>query len=583
MESISIEVDQSSFSHNEVPAFVSTALVVVRNTQGLTSADTVNVPVLRCAESDTAEYCDSQYCSDATSDDDDTTLLGIACYCEADGVRTDPDVASCASSASMSDPVAGVVITNNTDVWVRVVKPHTSRVDVQFSNLGGVRLEWDLSILSNLEQLVWGVPNRNGSLDAGESWNIPLQISSEGLQARSTAYVTRFVLNGHSPEPTPVPESKSKQFNVHTVVSASPNAAASYANITNAASLTAGGIVKFDVTSVDGTGMAIQDAADVAYSADFVHSASSARVACGVSYDGSARQHKGTCQLQGLESGSFELKVKLGLDNIGGRTNLVMIERCPDSFELSDDGLSCTCPAGRYKLGNTCAHCADGTHKPALGVGKAECVVCQTADDTTKGLTSNAEHTACDACDDGYYRDEDAADGLCHTCPVGAQCTMNSDVASIVILPGHWRAGSESTEVRQCRYGDLSCPGNGTNQATGPDPYCGASYVGPLCSECHEDFFKSWDSVGTCRECATGKSHLPTIGLVGTVFAFGALFVVGVKKCRNKQNDGNLGEKKRLTFANVEKLYVLAKVKVFTLFLAAQARPSCAVPLIATS
>ena len=116
---------------------------------------------------------------------------------------------------------------------------------------------------------------------------------------------------------------------------------------------------------------------------------------------------------------------------------------------------------------------------------------------------------------------------------------MNSDVASIVILPGHWRAGSESTDVRQCRYGDLSCPGNGMNQATGPDPYCDASYVGPLCSECHEDFFKSWDSAGACREvCYRKEPSSDDWPCRHSVLSFGALFVRWCQQVSQQTNEG---------------------------------------------
>ena len=571
-DDITIKIDHSTFSNNGVPALTSDAPVVVRNTLGLSGTDTANVPLLRCDDPDTR--CDSQYCLEVFTEDDDNTLLGISCYCEADGISSDPDdVASCASSASMSDPVAGVVITSNADVWVYVDKPQTGRMDVQFSNLGDVRLEWDLNVTSNPEQLGWNAPTLNGSLTAGDAWSIALQLSSEGLQAREAAYVSSYTLSGSSPEPTPIPESRSIDFTLHTVISAMPIAAASHFNITNAATLAAAGDVEFEVTSVDVTGMVILDATNVVYSADLVHSASSASVTCSISYDPSSKRSKGICRLQGLEAGGFGLTVTLGLDMVGSGTQFITVERCPQSFELSDDRLSCTCPAGRYKLGSTCVNCKEGTYKPASGRERADCVECQTAADaTTNGLTSNANRTACDSCEDGYYRVEGGGD--CRICPVGAQCTMDSDVSSMVISSGHWRASPESADVRTCRFGKMSCPKDvrSENRATGPDQYCAPGYIGPLCSECHDDFFESWDGAGACQVCAAGKSHLPTIGLLGTVVAIGVLFVGAGRKCRKKTPDepDDAAPNPSGLSATINDLYTLAKVKVFTLFLTAQ-------------
>ena len=556
-EVIGVEIDQSSFSENEAPAIVCAAPVVIRNPHGIVRSDVASVPVMRCSE--TAEYCDSQYCSDVTSEDDNSTLMGIDCYCEPDGVVTDPLVGSCANSASLSDPIAGVAITSE-DVWVFVNKPEQGAVVVQFSNQGDVRMQWDVSVSSNPSQLVWVLPIHSGSLAAGEPWSVPLQVSSEGLQARKAAYITRFTLNASSPEPTPIPESRSIDFNVHTVISASPNATLSYANITNVPQLTAAGTVGFDVTSIDISGMVIQDAESVAYSASLVHSTSGTSVACSVSYDTVSKRHKGHCALQGLEAGGFELNLLLGSEVVGGGAYHITVKSCPDLFQLSDDGLSCTCPAGRYELGNTCVECADGTHKPAPGIERADCVACVSPE------TSNEARTACDMCVTGYYRKGDS----CALCPNGDVCTVTDADGRSVPAPGFWRAGDESTEILQCRYGDLACPGDSTaNPATGPDPYCAAEYEGPLCSQCTEEYFASWEGGGACQKCAAGKSHTPTIGLGAGVFGFVGLLLACASKFCQKRDTGEAPPNAFLVEA--EKLYLLADVKLFTLFLSAQA------------
>ena len=404
-----------------------------------------------------------------------------------------------------------------------------------------------------------------GTLQPCGFGQLTLVVKSTWLQAREAPYTTRWTMNSSSPTPTPAPRSSSYDLVVKTYVSARPDAAASYVNITNVGRLTAAGKVEFAVATFDETGMVILDATGVAWSASLVHSASGVSVACGVPYDTSSRRHKGECQMQGLEAGAFELRVKFGSVAAGGGAYHITVEGCPDSFQLSDDRLSCTCAAGRFMVGNTCDECPDGTHKPDPGVSKGDCVACQTGL-STAGRTSNANHTACDACEDKYFR----VAGGCRACPNGAVCTMNSDVTTIVLLPGHWRASAESTDVRECRFGKLSCPGDGENQKLGPDPYCALEYVGPLCSECHQDFFNSWDGAGVCQACAARKSHLPTIGLVGTVvLLFGAPFVYAFKTCSTKKPDDAPPSSSGI-FANIEKLFVLAKVKIFTLFLTAQ-------------
>ena len=516
-----IEIDRSSFSDNENPAIVSTSLVVIRNSQGLDREDVVNVPVQGCDDSDIiADYCPdvSADCSDISSEADDT-MLGFSCYCYPDDVKTDPNVGACSSSASMSDPVAGVVITEE-DVWVYVNKPSTGRVDLQFSNLGNVRMLWELVVSSNPDQLVWNVPKNNGSLAAGKPWDIPLQVSSEDLQARAASYDTNFTLHASSPELTPIPESRSIRFVVHTVVSAAPNAAASYVDIINLANLTAAGTVEFDVTSVDSTGMIVLDAANVAYSAEILHSSFSASVVCAVTYDTGPQRHKGVCDMQGLlEAGDFELNVQIGSTAVGGGAQPVKIERCPDSFELSGDRLSCTCPAGRFMpLGRTivtCDLCNAGTAKNATGPYETDCVAC------IEPEMSNTLRTACDACISGYYRRGDS----CAPCPKDADdCTVLSDNGTSVPAPGFWRAGDEMTKVLECRFGSSSCPGDGLNQATGREQFCAPQYAGPLCAVCASEHFLTQDN--ECAECNQSGPWLPTI-ITGTVVVVCIALIAG--------------------------------------------------------
>ena len=57
---------------------------------------------------------------------------------------------------------------------------------------------------------------------------------------------------------------------------------------------------------------------------------------------------------------------------------------------------------------------------------------------------------------------------------------------------------------------------------------------------------------------------------MGTTLVIGALFVGAINKCRKKKPEDEDAPPSSGMFANAEKLFVLAKVKIFTLFLTAQ-------------
>ena len=171
-------------------------------------------------------------------------------------------------------------------------------------------------------------------------------------------------------------------------------------------------------------------------------------------------------------------------------------------------------------------------------------------------------------CPATYYK----ADGKCMQCPLHVNCLAGSTISEWQLDEGYWRAGSEYTEVLACRFGAVSCPGVGLNQERGRDAYCGSAFVGPLCSHCAADHFLSWTGNGDCHRCAAGKSHWPTIGLVSSVLVLcGMLASCVSKKCQHR----NTGAPPSAFFVEAEKLYILAEVKFFTLFLAIQVFAAC--------
>ena len=198
--------------------------------------------------------------------------------------------------------------------------------------------------------------------------------------------------------------------------------------------------------------------------------------------------------------------------------------------------------------------------------------------------------TVCTACKEGYYEQS----GACFECKRGMMIckTAAITITQVMIEAGFWRADEESDDIRPCRYGVVSCPGDGKNQAsanlpstrrmtssgaTKLNPYCAPNYLGPLCSVCADGFFTSWAGDGKCYECATGTSHLPTVLLASGVLVFVAVCAVCAFK-KVHRNPGlstrtaSIQESTPSLFATALHVYALAKFKIFTLFLTAQAR-----------
>ena len=339
------------------------------------------------------------------------------------------------------------------------------------------------------------------------------------------------------------PGSRAQLINVSTFVTASPSAARSGVNVANLAQLTAAGTLEFVIYSIDAAGVPMRDVSNVLYVGELSAASSSIidGVICVISYSAAADHHVGECAMPDLATGDFALKVLLGSELVGGGSHNFSVERCPDSFVLDDASDSCTCPAGRFALGGDCVACADGTQKPAPGTNKADCAACETLDIYVDGLTSNVARTACDACEDGFYRDEDASGGGCLTCPTGTVCEDNADVASLLLQAEWWRANNQSAVVLPCRYGAASCPGDAKLNMSGSAAaacrsttwaYCACGYAGPLCSECQNDagggqqrfHLAAWS--GKCEACGV-TNHAPTYGLVGGASALLLVVAVG--------------------------------------------------------
>ena len=468
----------------------------------------------------------------------------------------------------MSDPVVGT-----SDVFTLLIDKSDDvigRTSVFFSNTGDVLLEWRLALVANAEDAPWLASVYHGELGARETAEIILSLNTSLLQSRSMPYVTTFILNSSSPTPTPVPLAQSFGVELSAVVSANADPVSSSVEILNTTQLAARDVMQFIVVPIDNSGMVMMDTSNVAFDASLTHPASNATVLCRIFYVTKAdhQHHLGECTLPGLAAGGFTLDVRLGADVVGDGKQPFQVENCPMSFVLDHNGHSCTCPAGRYQLGSTCVACANGNAKPAPGVDKADCNPC-----SEPAATSNAENTACDACIDGYYINGNA----CVQCPNHPMPCVESSV----LMPGYWRAtvadDDDDTEILECRFGVVSCPGTNITQSGDESiictrskwHHCACGYAGPTCAVCDSTdaggrFYMAWTS-GKCESCDGGTSHGPTIGLACGLCAAG-LAVAALAFTKRRRITSSRA------YQLIHRIYRIGKVKFSIILFAFQAR-----------
>ena len=155
---------------------------------------------------------------------------------------------------------------------------------------------------------------------------------------------------------------------------------------------------------------------------------------------------------------------------------------------VQDDFTSCSpCPEGfaSDQESTECTPCGLGTYTPQPGMH--QCFAC--------GYGSVSLQTA---------------STTCRLCPIGAECP---NASTLITKPGHWRKSRthDLYSVYECPVPE-ACIGGG---AFGDD-LCALGFVGPLCSECYENYFLLWTGK-ECRRCGTVGSHGPTIGLAVVV------------------------------------------------------------------
>ena len=433
--------------------------------------------------------------------------------CTSDGERFDPyllddPVSQCKDSAQI-----GAINAPLHQALVQLDKDHgngVGQLDIVFTNKGDKPLNWSLALESNPEMLEWTVPKTRGFLPPCESETLAFFFNPSTKEARVDPYHLHFILNSNSLRDSRV------AITVNAFVTAVPFSSIVSAVQDDIAQVAAGDKVSFTITPMDAAGVAILDSANLAYTATLTHRASNQSVLCRVVYECGEMQCYLTVQCE--------------------------IPQCISGRDAEDGAVDTNCvpPIGEFDLeviqADALQTLIGGTHYMFV-VG---------------------------SCPADYYYYEGPTHH-CKKCPQNVVCAANSLISDWHLLRGYWRADDESDDVRECRFGARSCPGANLSQATGEDAYCGPEFSGPLCSQCATDHFLSWAGEGDCLICESDKSHWPTIGLGSSLLILAALFLGVFRKfCKVKS------EALPSTFATLERLYLLAKVKIFTLFLVAQ-------------
>ena len=573
-----LKLDTVTFRSVLIPALHSDTMILLRNCDGLEASDVRNVSsILTCDHEKNGDFCSGGECAA-------DPVAGITCYCYPDGgtLAVDPKLGSCDDSAQITAPVRSFETT--------ATKPRAALTTVLFSNSGDRPLSWQFwPIDSNAHSLVWNTTPSEGVIEKGRFAQVDLTADIMTTPVRAAPYLSAFNITSDSNDPATC----SIIVTVDTYVQALPSATLTRITLHNESLLIAPGSLEFDLVPIDSATLRMYDEYGLAYTAKLSHQAA-ADVNCEVRYTIALDLYRGICALPALVAGPFSLQV---LDADGsivgesgsavGRTLLsegaleFIVTACPPTYFLQEGGLECACMAGSYDDdGRVCVLCAAGHYASTAGLkacspcprgstpnpNATECVECDTGffsdqegSSECKACSdgfvsehagaiecsvckspqsSNANHTSCSRCVEGYYYRkgyERADTGFCWECPDEVECATHSELQDWILLGGYWRSGLDSRNVYHCMYGENACPG-GFGNCTTVDCFCAHGHTGPLCSVCDRNYFVSWAG-DKCEKCADGQSHMPSIITLASVFTICVVSLAVCWRCRKKRKE----------------------------------------------
>jgi hypothetical protein len=112
--------------------------------------------------------------------------------------------------------------------------------------------------------------------------------------------------------------------------------------------------------------------------------------------------------------------------------------------------------------------------------------------------------------------------GECEQCPSGVSCTSTQqELATLPLLPNHWRVSNMSTDVRRCPTAG-ACVGGDT-----PGGYCDVNHEGPYCSVCTDG---SAPQDGRCIDCSEIQGNSKAFIFVIVIAIVGILGYIAYRR-----------------------------------------------------
>ena len=149
--------------------------------------------------------------------------------------------------------------------------------------------------------------------------------------------------------------------------------------------------------------------------------------------------------------------------------------------------------------------------------------------------TASTGRDRCDLCEAGYYMHGDD----CRGCPNHGDCDAEgSELATLAVDAGYWRASTAATDVYACPRGSARCPGGYGN---GSEPYCERGATGALCDTCEAGRYSSAADDDACVECAgsTKATLYAAVYAAVVAVAAGVLVLAVVAGLRARRGAGS--------------------------------------------
>jgi len=205
---------------------------------------------------------------------------------------------------------------------------------------------------------------------------------------------------------------------------------------------------------------------------------------------------------------------------------------CSSNKTGACDGGFIPCPIGTHNnaIGQdnatACRPCPAGTFADN-NIGSIQCPQCP-----FRLSSHGGRRSVCTFCDVGFFLNDtnvpsqslfERPDNYCKNCPLNAECTTNTSLATLQISAGFWRDSLKASTIYKCQSSDV-CKSSGHPQNNIND-YCIENHSGPLCESCVENNYHFSRAKGKCIKCPDIRAQI-TISCV--TFFIGAIICVAI-------------------------------------------------------